>query len=304
MDDERANEAAGESAAPRRGPRTAPPAGEAPVRRSPEAGPPTDEEIEALAEKYRDTRSLFPPAELPWGVSHGLAMLALYIILGFVFQLLGELAFMALGRDTSPAAAARAGIQIGGPCAAFLLAAYYFLTRNTHTATEAGYVIGLEIHRPLRAITRAIPCFVVGAGLLYVCIRVQNELFRIWEIKPLEQSVVQLVRNAVAEGPYEAAMLAVFVVLVIPVTEELLFRGLLYLPLRARLGPMRAALVVSLAFAAVHPYRVTLIPMLILAMILAWAVEATRTLWAAIIGHIVFNAVGLALIVISAVPQQ
>jgi hypothetical protein len=112
-----------------------------------------------------------------------------------------------------------------------------------------------------------------------------------------EQPIVTEIRRVVHDSPYELSMYAVFLVLVAPVTEEVLFRGLLYLPLRAALGPRAAAVVVAAVFAAAHMHLPSVLPLFVLGLALVWLLEATRTLWGAIAGHMLFNAVSFGLIV-------
>lgn len=77
-------------------------------------------------------------------------------------------------------------------------------------------------------------------------------------------------------------------VVVAPVVEEILFRGLLHNALRARLGP--GAIVVSSGlFAAIHLYVINFLPVFALGLLLAWLYERRGSLWAPIVAHAFAN---------------
>jgi membrane protease YdiL (CAAX protease family) len=91
--------------------------------------------------------------------------------------------------------------------------------------------------------------------------------------------------------PLEASATALAAVVIAPVSEEILFRGLLYATLRRRLAWSIAALLSALAFAAVHGYTVHGFASVAWSgFVWAWAYERTRSLWPAMIGHAVTNA--------------
>jgi membrane protease YdiL (CAAX protease family) len=66
---------------------------------------------------------------------------------------------------------------------------------------------------------------------------------------------------------------------------------------RAALGPLRAALLVSAAFALIHGYPVTLFPVFTLALVLIWLLEVSRSLWVPMLAHALFNGLSIALII-------
>lgn len=111
------------------------------------------------------------------------------------------------------------------------------------------------------------------------------------------QTVVNVLGNA-HTWP-ERLTLAVITVLLAPVVEEILFRGILY-PWVKRLGHPRLALWgVSLFFAAIHANLPTFLPLLVLAILLARLYENTRNLLAPIAVHSLFNATNFALFLLT-----
>jgi membrane protease YdiL (CAAX protease family) len=90
--------------------------------------------------------------------------------------------------------------------------------------------------------------------------------------------------------------LGVFAVVLAPVAEEFIFRGMLY-PFVKRLGyPRLACIGVSLAFALVHDDAATFVPLFVLALALTWLYELTDNLFAPIAVHALFNAANLLLL--------
>lgn len=110
--------------------------------------------------------------------------------------------------------------------------------------------------------------------------------------KPEEQQAVQVVHMAVTF--YSRAILGVITVLLAPVAEELLFRGILY-PAIKRAGFQRLALWgSSLLFAAVHLNLAAFLPLLVLAVVLTLLYEHTGNLLAPIVAHALFNGLNFA----------
>lgn len=74
-----------------------------------------------------------------------------------------------------------------------------------------------------------------------------------------------------------------------PVSEEMLFRGLIYPLLRRRVGIIAAVLVTTATFALLHGNVVQFAAALPLAVLLALIYERTRVLWPCILLHLGFN---------------
>lgn len=96
---------------------------------------------------------------------------------------------------------------------------------------------------------------------------------------------------------------AIVAVLVAPVTEELVFRGVLFRSIRDRRGFWLGAVVSSVVFGLVHyvpaAWQDTLllqITMVFTGLAFAWIYERRGNLLACIVAHMSFNAIGLTLI--------
>jgi membrane protease YdiL (CAAX protease family) len=133
---------------------------------------------------------------------------------------------------------------------------------------------------------------VVAWGLQFISGIVLTHLGR----PPEEQLAVSLLANA--KGWWMRIYLGVFAVMLAPVAEEFIFRGLLY-PFFKQLGHPRLALVgVSLMFALIHNDAATFVPLFVLALALTWLYEQTDNLLAPIMAHSLFNAANLALLLL------
>ena len=111
-------------------------------------------------------------------------------------------------------------------------------------------------------------------------------------VQPVEQQAVQTLRTASSWIQRLAA--GTVTIVVAPLGEELLFRGILY-PTIKQAGFSRLALwVTSLAFAAIHLNAVTFAPLFVLSVLLILLYEKTNNLVAPIVAHSVFNGIQFA----------
>jgi membrane protease YdiL (CAAX protease family) len=107
-----------------------------------------------------------------------------------------------------------------------------------------------------------------------------------------DQAAVLLLVHA--KSWWVRAYLGVFAVVIAPVAEEFLFRGVLY-PFIRQLGyPRLAVFGVSFLFALIHLNAVIFAPLFVLALALTWLYENTGSLLAPIAAHSLFNAVNYA----------
>jgi len=130
----------------------------------------------------------------------------------------------------------------------------------------------------------------VALGLQQVSAVVLTKLG--WQ--PEEQLAVTLLAGT--KSWWMRVYLGAFAVVLAPVAEEFIFRGMLY-PFVKQLGwPRLAWFGVSFAFALVHDDAATFVPLFVLALALTWLYEKTDNLLAPITAHSLFNAVNLVLL--------
>lgn len=92
--------------------------------------------------------------------------------------------------------------------------------------------------------------------------------------------------------------LALSVAVVVPLAEELFYRGLLFTLLR-RFGFWPAALASSLLFGAAHGAPTLVLPLAVAGFAFAALFEATKSLWVPTVAHATFNATALVLALLS-----
>jgi membrane protease YdiL (CAAX protease family) len=108
-----------------------------------------------------------------------------------------------------------------------------------------------------------------------------------FEVNADPQEAVRVMQDASSNG--ELAVYGIFAILIAPLVEELIFRGVLY-PAIKQNGYRRLALWgTSIFFAVTHANLAALLPLTVLAVILTFLYETTNNLIAPIITHSLFN---------------
>jgi membrane protease YdiL (CAAX protease family) len=142
-----------------------------------------------------------------------------------------------------------------------------------------------------------------GAVLFPLARELDNALVLILErlpglgVQPEVQQAVKVIQQAVS-WPSRLA-LGVMAIVLAPVGEELLFRGILYPRIKQAGFPRLALWGTAILFAAVHVNLVLFLPLLVLALALTGLYEWTDNLLAPIVAHSVFNGLNLALLHLS-----
>jgi membrane protease YdiL (CAAX protease family) len=135
---------------------------------------------------------------------------------------------------------------------------------------------------------------IAGAFFLQVGWRLQEVCFQLitrFSQSPTlseEQQPVQVLR--IASSVTDRIALGSVTILLAPVAEELLFRGILYPWIKKAGFPNIAFWGTAVLFAAIHTNLVAFLPLFVLAVILTLLYEFTNNLLAPITAHAVFNA--------------
>jgi membrane protease YdiL (CAAX protease family) len=127
----------------------------------------------------------------------------------------------------------------------------------------------------------------IGWGLQEACGQLMTHLPHL-KLQPEEQQAVHALRVTASWASRLA--LAAAAILLAPVAEEMLFRGILYPAVKQAGFPHLALWGTSALFAAVHTNLVTFVPLLVLALALTALYERTDNLLAPITAHATFNA--------------
>ncbi len=97
-----------------------------------------------------------------------------------------------------------------------------------------------------------------------------------------------------------STLLLIFgVVILAPVVEEIIFRGLVYRAIRQRWAVLPAVVVTGIIFAAFHYDEARLIPLVFIGAFFAFAYERTGSLWGSIVAHAGLNAMVVAVTVLN-----
>jgi len=129
----------------------------------------------------------------------------------------------------------------------------------------------------------------VGLGLQQLCAWTMTRM----HVQPVAQEAVQALQQS--NSLLSSLGLGIIAIILAPIAEEVIFRGILYPAIRQAGFPRLALWGTSLLFAAIHMNIATFVPLLVLAMLLALLYERTTNLLACISAHSLFNAMNFAL---------
>lgn len=103
----------------------------------------------------------------------------------------------------------------------------------------------------------------------------------------------QYERNLELQSSYPLALLLVTALVLAPVGEEALMRGVAYPMLRKHFAPVITAVITSAVFALIHGNLVQMMVVFPLGILLAFVYEHTQRLWSVMALHAIFNAASL-----------
>jgi membrane protease YdiL (CAAX protease family) len=180
------------------------------------------------------------PARRP-GVRRGLGDFFSVYIAGLVASLvLGTIGSAISGDEPGHTGTLTFGLLLLGQAGGWVLALILVSRRKGRGSLRADFGLAVRI--------RDFRYFVAGIGISIVLGVLLSPIVHILDNE--RQGVVQDLETS---HGFRLAMLAVFALLVAPVCEESLFRGLLLRALRRRFSPEIAVLGAALVFALVHP---------------------------------------------------
>lgn len=155
--------------------------------------------------------------------------------------------------------------------------------------------LGLDVSSWRRALWFALAVSVVAIPLTILLNELSAALINaIQHQKAEEQLVIKVLQQA--GGPWQRAFYGFTAIVLAPIVEESVFRGILYRYIKQLGYPMLALSGTSLFFAAIHSNLMTFIPLTFLAMIFVLVYERTQMLLAPIIMHALFNAVNFTIL--------
>ena len=219
----------------------------------------------------------------PWSV-RDLALFAgagiLLLLLGNGYVFLGA-KFARLDEDQTFSAAITAELFLR----LVMLAGLLLFFRNRRLDWREAF--GLRQSSRLKSLTQGVIFYLAVLPPLTAISIVNLPLCKLLRIKPSPQPVADLFLTS--DSVWLLVVLVGFAVVVAPLFEETVFRGLAYPTLKQRWGTRSAMLGVSALFALMHMHAPSFAPLLALGLGLALAYEWTGSLLTPIIMHALFN---------------
>jgi uncharacterized protein len=167
-----------------------------------------------------------------------------------------------------------------------LILTHFFLKQHEVTWTEFLGLRGPNLRRAM----------ILGFGVVIVALPLilgLNEFFRQvitrFHGTPDTQPTMQVLELSVSLG--QRIVFGITAMLLAPMVEEVLFRGILYRAIKQYGYPRLALFGTALLFGAIHLNWMTFFPLASLAVILALLYDRTNNLMAPIFAHSLFNAV-------------
>ncbi len=99
--------------------------------------------------------------------------------------------------------------------------------------------------------------------------------------------------------PWQMAVAGALATFIVPIYEEIFFRGILHNALGNRLGIWGTILISSALFGLFHIIPIQIITAFLLGLVLGWLYEKTNSLWAPILCHLVNNGLAMGLSMLS-----
>ena len=163
---------------------------------------------------------------------------------------------------------------------------HFFLKKHELTWTE---FLGLKDPNLRKAALTASCLAAAVLPLAHLLNQIAARMITLFQGTPEAQPTIQVLELSVSIG--QRICFGAAAILVAPVVEEILFRGILYRTLQQFGYPRLGLWGSSLLFGAIHMNLMSLIPLAFLAMALALLYDKTNNLMAPILAHALFNAV-------------
>lgn len=227
----------------------------------------------------------------PWSLSDCRPIL-LVLAGSFLFSLVAQAIWVVLAPDSATARPAHLVVVqsllfhwVG------LLAVAWFLERRRLSWRSA---FGLEPStwgrdslRGVLILAGTMP-ILVGAAVIY------NLFLQLLGYQTSLQDVAFIISGETS--PWLRAYFVFLAVVLAPVVEEILFRGMLLPALAKRFGVTAAVLVTAMVFSSIHAHVPSLVPLFILSASLSLAYLGTGSLVAPMVMHALFNSVTVSLL--------
>lgn len=214
-----------------------------------------------------------PPRNPTWNIWQGLLLIAIVTMIEY------PLGWMDTPKDLDTFQGILSFIAVGfGDVLLYFTVVWFFLKLIRRQFSDLGFVKPLKRYLGLG--------FAIGIVLFLSIGLLGNVLTKIIGTPP-PQSFAIAVNGA--SSVWEFALLVVLGGIVAPIREEMLFRGLIYPPLRQGFGRAKGMLLTGLFFATLHFDVVRFIPLFLGGMVLTWLYERSSSIWPTVVAHGTWN---------------
>jgi len=229
-------------------------------------------------------------SDRPWKLDSVL-MVAAGLLASMSFGMLAGLALQKFGAELDVADRSFYASMIGNLTmqGAALVIAHFFLRQHSVTWRQ---FLGLNRPDLPTILLRAALVAVLAVPMAQTLLALANAVFTAIRSEPPDlQPAIQTLNISQTLG--RRMLLSLFAIVLAPVAEEVLFRGILYATVKEMGHPRLALFGTSIVFAAIHLSWVAFVPLTFFALVLTLLYERTRSLLAPIIAHACFNGINL-----------
>lgn len=143
---------------------------------------------------------------------------------------------------------------------------------------------GFPFSRGLRYYAMAMPGIALMAFLYF-------KLLEVLGVPQVQQPIMELLSGL--DSPLLILAMGIFAVVLAPIVEELVFRGMLLPLLTRRVGLVAGMLISSLLFALLHGHVQTMFPLMVVAIFFSFGYIFGGSIWVPIVMHGCFNGMNL-----------
>jgi membrane protease YdiL (CAAX protease family) len=227
----------------------------------------------------------------PWSLTDCQPIL-LVLVGAFLFSLLVQAVWLASAADSASARTAHLVVvqSLLFHWTGLLTVAWFLRRRRLPWRSAFGLepaTLGRDLGRGLLVLAGTMP-ILVGSAVIY------NLFLQLFGFQPSLQEVAFIISGETS--PWLRAYFIFLAVVLAPVVEEILFRGMLLPALAKRFGAAAAVVVIAVVFAAIHAHVPSLVPLFVLSTSLSLAYIGTGSLAASIIMHAIFNSITVSLL--------
>lgn len=221
----------------------------------------------------KKTRLRIPPRQPVWNIWQGLFLIAVVTLIEF------PLGWLETPKDLNTLHGILNFVGIGlGDALLYFVVIGIFMRLIRRPISDLGFV---------KPIARYVILGLLVGILLFVSVGFLGSLLTQLLGIPAPQSFAVAVNGAAYQ--WEFFLLIILGGVVAPIKEEMLFRGIMYPPLRQALGKGKGMILTGLFFAALHFDIVRFLPLFIGGVVLAWLYQRSSSIWPSIVAHGTWN---------------